>query len=174
MATPVEAQEELHNGGSMQLQGIANFETRKKRRESSHRPESVRSHASDDFGFERVLPGEVATITAQPLKAGAKRKLNIREDDNMYETTKVTEQETFKLDHRSSNPIFTEAVKESKTLGSKDLANLDISQHQAIKHQSSSSYQEKAKHSAPSSAPRSRKALGPSMWRPHMRSKWSS
>ena len=66
----------------------ANLETRKKRRESSHHLETSRPVAAD-----------VSSTMEQPLKSGAKRKLNARDDDDLVE--KVSEKDDFRFNRRN-------------------------------------------------------------------------
>ena len=162
MVTPLEAQEGLHNTGPMQFPCTANLETRKKRRESLHRPESGRSNTSGHLQFERARVEGVTGSVSQPLKAGAKRKLSIREDHKSSETAEASEQEALKLDQKYCNTAIIEDGKELRDEGSTSGANLEMSQHQAVKQQTPLPHQEKAKHTTSSSAMRARKALGPS------------
>ena len=161
IATSLEAQEELYNAGPMHFPCTANLETRKKRRESLHRPESCRSNTSDDLHFERARVEDITGLAPQPLKAGAKRKLNIREDEKISEAVEASEQEALKLDQKYGNIAIKECRKELRDDGSKVRADPDMSRHQAITQQNPP-HQEKAKHNASSSAARARKALGPS------------
>lgn len=162
MAMPLEAQEGLYNTGPIQFPCTANLETRKKRRESLHRPESGRSNTSGHLQIERARVEDVTGLAPQPLKAGAKRKLNIREDDKSSETVEASEQEARKLDQKYGNTAIIEHGKELRDDGSRSRANLDMSRHQAVKQQNPLPHQEKAKHTASSSVMRARKALGPS------------
>ena len=59
----------------------ANLETRKKRRESSHRRDVGTKNTNVDSN-RYTASTAAATTVIQPLKSGAKRKLNARDDDN--------------------------------------------------------------------------------------------
>ena len=161
MATPLETQEGLYNAGPMQFPCTANLETRKKRRESLHRPESGRAKTSDSLQFERARVEDVTGLAQQPLKVGAKRKVNVREDDKASETVEGSEQVALSLDQKCGNTSIMEQRKELRDDGFRSRANLDMSRHQAVKRQDSPQ-QEKVKHTASNSAMRARKALGPS------------
>ena len=162
MVTSLEAQEGLYNAGPMQFPCTANLETRKKRRESLHRPESGRSNTSGHLQFERARVEDVTGSVSQPLKASAKRKLSIREDHKSNETAEASEQEALKLDQKYGNTAIIEDGKELRDDGSTSRANFDMLRHQAVKQQTPLPHQEKAKQTASSSAMRARKALGPS------------
>ena len=161
MATPLEAQEGLYNVGPVQFPCTANLETRKKRRESLHRPESGRSNISGNLQFERARVEDVTGLAPQSLKAGAKRKINIREDDKSSEAVEASEQEALKVDQKYGNTAIMEHRKELSDVGCRSRANLAMTRHQAVKQQHPP-HQEKAAHIASSSATRARKALGPS------------
>ena len=66
----------------------ANLETRKKRRESSHHLETTRSMSAD-----------ATSTVGQPLKSGAKRKLNVRDDDDLLD--RVPEKDAFRFDRKN-------------------------------------------------------------------------
>lgn len=62
--------------------GFANLETRKKRRESSFGKEPGSSLSSTSLSTSREEDSsQTGTLSAQPLKIGAKRKLSVRDDD---------------------------------------------------------------------------------------------
>ena len=78
-----------------------NLETRKKRRESSHRRDVDVKNAKLD-STKSTASMTIAMATNQPLKSGAKRKLNVRDDD---QPAVVDEQgkQNYQLNHRSSD-----------------------------------------------------------------------
>ena len=91
----------------------ANLETRKKRRESSHRriggiggvgPNSSKGSSSKE-----------AISVIQPLKSGAKRKLNVREEDNTSETTGGRDDNGM-WSHRRSVALMENEVGDSKPM----------------------------------------------------------
>ena len=67
---------------------FSNLETRKKRRESSHHLETSRPKITDTL-----------SSTAQPLRSGAKRKLNARDDEEPVE--KISEDD-FRFNRRNA------------------------------------------------------------------------
>ncbi len=102
----------------------ANLETRKKRRESSHRRDRGADKANTEL-TTTLLSTESGT--GQALKSGAKRKLNIREEDDPSEGIDTLQKEDFqysrrisdlrRLDTATSKPIISNPSKsaESKT-----------------------------------------------------------
>lgn len=150
----------LFDGANVQDPCNANLETRKKRRESSHCMESDPSKMSDDFHYERVRVGDASMVKSQPLKVGAKRKLNIREDDEGNE--KASEQEALQLHRRRGNPIVAENGAELGDCSSRDPRILRLPGLQATKNHNTSSRREKTRQTTVSSVSKARKALGPS------------
>ena len=69
---------ENRNDDSIKLPLLANLETRKKRRESTQHSASVRSTPRD---MQPTHYDKSDEAFAQPLKAGAKRKLNARDEE---------------------------------------------------------------------------------------------
>lgn len=78
-----------------------NLETRRKRRESSHRRDVDLKYASIDSTKSTVSMAP-AMSTSQPLKLGAKRKLNIRDDDQAAVVDEPGKQ-NFQLNPQSSD-----------------------------------------------------------------------
>lgn len=78
----------------------ANLETRKKRRESSHRQDLREDKANTDL--TRIV-STLETATGQPLRSGAKRKFNVREEDDPSEGTSILEKEGFQYSRRNSD-----------------------------------------------------------------------
>lgn len=97
----------------------ANLETRKKRRESSHRRDVDVKNANVD-STKSTASMATAMPTSQPLKSGAKRKLNVREDDDQSAVVDESRKQDFQFNHRSSDlgmsdksiakPILSKAI----------------------------------------------------------------
>lgn len=77
----------------------ANLETRKKRRESSHRREGGTSRANLDC--IKAQSSKEAVGVSQPLKSGAKRKLNVREEGETPGTIEGREDNVLQLNQGS-------------------------------------------------------------------------
>ena len=88
--------------GEVQPKLSANLETRKKRRESSHRGDGdVRKGNRDsDRGTASTAIGMPAS---QPVKSGAKRKLNVCDDDDQAARVDEPETQDTQLNHRNSD-----------------------------------------------------------------------
>ena len=69
------------NTEEVQPKLLANLETRKKRRESSHRKDSGIMNVNADSA-KHTISAATAMPASQPLKSGAKRKLNARDEDD--------------------------------------------------------------------------------------------
>ena len=92
----------------------ANLETRKKRRESSHHKDGAQRKGKG----ETVLSGssnDAAAAIDQPLKSGAKRKLNVREDEERAVRMGDTKKGSFPFNPRNggSNVSETSGIKPS-------------------------------------------------------------
>lgn len=80
----------------------ANLETRKKRRESSHRRDvDVRDASVDSTKSTASMATAMSTI--QPLKSGAKRKLNVRDDTDQPATIDEPGKEDSQFNRRTSD-----------------------------------------------------------------------
>ena len=152
-ALPAEGQEGLLECENMPLLGAANLETRKKRRESSHHTEVGQTRANSQLQPQKSLIADVPTTKIQSLKAGAKRKVNVREDEGNG-IANVVSSEFPGLGRETGPSKVTEPEKDPL-----DTAN----RRQASEYHRLSSLQEKEKNTSSSSANRARKALGPSM-----------
>jgi len=137
---------------SVPMPSLANLETRKKRRESTHHAEAETSRA-DSLQLLRHVPSRESVT--QPFKAGAKRKLNVRDDDGDIEARKPPENNDFPFSRKAeikANATVTDAV-------SGKLASLKVSQDNAAKVAENSA---RAKQSVSTSTQKPRKALGAS------------
>lgn len=94
-------EEPAESTGEAQPKLSVNLETRKKRRESSHRRDVDVKNAKLD-STKSTASMTTAMSTIPPLKSGAKRKLNVRDDD---QAAVVDEQgkQNFQLNPRSSD-----------------------------------------------------------------------
>ena len=122
----------------------ANLETRKKRRESSHHLET-----------SRPATGDTALSAGQPLKSGAKRKLNARDDEDPVE--KISEKDDFRFNRRSAPSTTGENSLEADKKGQSIIQK--VSQDLATVREMS---RDKSKTAPLTATVTARKALGPS------------
>ncbi len=128
----------------------ANLETRRKRRESSHHLETSRPVTVDTL-----------SITGQPLKSGAKRKLNARDDEDPVE--KISEKDDFRFNRRSAGSTTSENSLEADK-GHSIIQK--VSQDIATVREMS---RDKSKAAPLPTTTTARKALGPSKFTPAQR-----
>jgi hypothetical protein len=122
----------------------ANLETRKKRRESAHHLETSRSATTD-----------TTSTTGQPLKTGAKRKLNTRDDDDPAE--KINEKDAFRFNRKHVASTMVENSLEADEKGKSIIRK--VSQDLATVREMS---RDKSKEAPLIAITTARKALGPS------------
>ena len=146
----------------MRLPGIANLETRRKRRESSHHPEVGQSRSCSETQSQYTLAADASIAIAKPLKSGAKRKLNVRDDDEANETVKEMEPQILKLNRNLETSKTTVPERSPTGLFPKCPTNLEIVQRRGSDHPHVSSHQALVKDTISKSAVQARKALGPS------------
>lgn len=135
----------------------ANLETRKRRRESSQRRDMERQKPGTDS--MKPVPA-MESDPGQSLKSGAKRKLNVREEDDLSEAKDVLEKCDFpyswkssdvrRLENGISKPIMS---KPGKVGNSKTSQAISSSTHHRT---------EKSMDAPAASVTNTRKALGPS------------
>jgi hypothetical protein len=82
---------------------FANLETRKGRRETSNLRQTI-SRNADSPELETSTKMEQSTSMRQPLKSGAKRKLDVAEDEDRGETGKGCENNAFAFDKTRADP----------------------------------------------------------------------
>ena len=152
-ALPAEGQEGLLECENLPLPGVANLETRKKRRESSQHTEVGQSRLGSQFQPRRAIIPDAPTTKTQPLKAGAKRKVNVREDEGNG-IVNVMGSEIPELSHKTGHSAATGPETDPLNTANKP---------QALEYPNLSSLQEKAKNNISISTNRARKVLGPSM-----------
>ena len=125
-----------------------NLETRRKRRESSHNLEAT---------SRPVQPTGIQSTTDQPLRSGAKRKLNVRDDEDP--TEKVSEKNIFRFNCKDVASITTgikpDGEKIAQSIGQK------VSQDLATVREMS---RDRTREVAATTT--ARKALGPSKFLP--------
>lgn len=136
------------------MPSLANLETRKKRRESTHRAETKISKPDSLQQLHNVQHKESIT---QPLKAGAKRKFNVRDDDGDIGARSPSENNDFPFTRTAE--IKANATDQVTDAVSEKLANLKISQNNVPKVAENSG---KAKQIVPVPSQKERKALGAS------------
>jgi hypothetical protein len=98
--------------------GFANLETRKKRRESSFGKEPGSSLSSASLSTSREGDSsQTGTLSAQPLKLGAKRKLSVRDDDGHIDVPAQGEKDGFRFNR----------ITDGGNVSSKEATTLDTS-----------------------------------------------
>lgn len=162
-APPAEAQTELPDCENMRLPFAANLETRRKRRESSHHPEVGQLSSSSESRPPQTVGGHIPVRGVQPLKAGAKRKFNVRDDDEGNDVVSVMAQETLKPVRKVESPTMSEPERNIVDSGAKRLTTHDNLQRQTPDYRTVPSHQGSSKDSVASSGIKGRKALVPSM-----------
>lgn len=134
----------------MQVPSLANLETRKKRRESTHQA-SIRP--SESQVSQRAAEGKVPH---QSLRAGAKRKLHVRDDDGADTQEKSLGNHNSPANHRTdASRKIMDPTGDNLT---EDFTGLKIAHDQASKI----SEQPREKIATPLALNRPRKALGAS------------
>ena len=139
---------------SMHLRNLANFETRKKRRETTHRPDAKATEPNNLPLLQLAAPSDVS---APPFKTGAKRKLNVRDDDESTETREALEGNGFSSDRKSGTSIDPKDKAASEVIEKFD--RMKISQDRVSK---TSEDPGKIKEGTLTSSTKPRKALGAS------------
>lgn len=136
------------------MPSLANLETRKKRRESTHHSETK------SFKPNNVLPLQALDSKEsipQPFKAGAKRKLNVRDDDGDTEIRTPLDNDDFIFNRKAETKVnianqVTDAVAEK-------LTGLNMSQDSAAKRMENPA---KVQQIISTASQKPRKALGAS------------
>lgn len=137
-----------------------NLETRKKRRESSHRREVDVENGKPD-STTSTASKTTAVSTSQPLKSGAKRKLNVRDDDQAAMVDELGKQNSqFKTQTSDLRMNDNGNIKKIPSAVIK-AASEKITQA-AISSTSSTNENEKASGASASATATGRKALGSS------------
>ena len=90
----------------------ANLETRKKRRESSHHRDTG-DKKSDTQASEATAPIDSGAAKGQPLKTGAKRKLNVRDEEE--EMGRSNDQEMFQFKSKTADLRMSESASTKST-----------------------------------------------------------
>jgi len=139
---------------SVAMPSLANLETRKKRRESTHHAEAQISKADNTQLLPQIPRKESVT---QPFKAGAKRKLNVRDDDGDLEARNPPEINEFPFSRKAE--IKANAMDQFTDGVSEKLAGLKISQNKATKVAENSA---RPQQSVSTSSQKPREALGAS------------
>ena len=137
-----------------------NLETRKKRRESSHRRDVDVKNAKVD-STTSTAPKTTAGSTSQPLKSGAKRKLNVRDDDQPAMVDELGKQ-NFQFKPQSSDLRMSENGNTKAISGAVVKAASEKFPQAAISSILSTNGNEKASGASASVTATGRKALGSS------------
>lgn len=108
----------------------ANLETRKKRRESSHRRDV---DVNDNVDSTKITASMATDVpTTQPLKSGAKRKLNVRDDDDQPAVVDKLGKQDFQFNRRSSDLRMSDNKDTKPTLSRATKAASDKVSHATI------------------------------------------
>ena len=91
----------------------ANLETRRKRRESSHHRETG-DKKLDTQVSEETAPMDSGAAKCQPLKTGAKRKLNVRDEEE--EMGRIDDQEMFHFKSKTADLRTSESAGAKSTI----------------------------------------------------------
>ena len=135
----------------------ANLETRKKRRESSHRGDVGTKNTNVDP--DRYTASTAAALPAgQPLKSGAKRKLNARDDDNQPTMVNEPREQSFQV---NSEPRMEDGLTQPIPSGAIKAAGQKAPEN-AVPSNSSKNGKEKPSGASATITTTARKALGPS------------
>ena len=87
----------------------ANLETRKKRRESSHHRD-IGEQKSTAKSSQEATSRDPDVATGQPLKSGAKRKLNVRDEEDQPVRSDDQEKETFQFNRKIADSRMNEST----------------------------------------------------------------
>ncbi len=136
----------------------ANLETRKKRRESSHRQDLGADKAMRE---SRKSVSSIDAETGQPLKSGAKRKFDVREEDNSSEAMDILETEAFQNNRRNSDIRRLDTATSKPTINRVSRSESKTSQTVLSSRQHQ---REKSVDLPTASVTNTRKALGPSKY----------
>ena len=91
----------------------ANLETRKKRRESSHHRDTGDKKLNMQAS-EETAPRDSGAVKGQPLKTGAKRKLNVRDEEE--EVARSDGQEMFQFKSKNADLGTSESAAAKSTM----------------------------------------------------------
>ena len=138
----------------------ANLETRKKRRESSHRRDVGVKNVNADLA-KHTTSAATAIPPSQPFKTGAKRKLNARDEDDQP-TIVEPEDEGHQLSARSSELGMSESVIARPNPSVVAKATRDKALGAIFPSNSSRDGKEKTSGASATIMANGRKALGPS------------
>ncbi len=138
----------------------ANLETRKKRRESSHRRDVDKS-ANVDRTKDTASMAPAMT-PSQPLKSGAKRKLNVRDDGNQAAIVDEPGKQDFQFNRGSSDLRMNDNSNTKPILSRATKVAIDKAPQAAIPSTSGIDCKEKVSGASAMVTATGRKALGPS------------
>ena len=134
----------------------ANLETRKKRRESSHQRDTgdKRLNIQDS---EETAPRDSGAVKGQPLKTSAKRKLDMRDEE---ETGRSDDQEMFHFRSKTADSRTSESAAAKPTIIRASKHSKERVNQAAIA--STQARKDKATEAPTTTSISNRKALGPS------------
>ena len=153
--------EEVESTEEVQSKLSANLETRKKRRESSHRRDVDVKTASVE-STKSTTSTATAMPTHQSLKSGAKRKLNVRDDDNQGAIADELGKQEFQFKPRSSDLRMGDSGVTKPTVSKATKPVGDKAPQAAALSNSGKNGKEKVSGASATVTGGGRKALGPS------------
>lgn len=158
--SPREGSAEITEEGQPRLS--ANLETRKRRRESSHRLDvGVKNVGLDSNGY--AASTATAMPAGQPLRSSAKRKLNVRDDDDQPAIVDDLAKQDSQLDCRgSTRRAGDNGFTKSMLSGTKIAAGGEKAPEAGVPSNSGKDGKEKASVAPAAVTATGRKALGPS------------
>ena len=135
----------------------ANLETRKKRRESSHHRETgdKRLNVQDS---EETAPSDPGAVKGQPLKTSAKRKLDVRDEEE--QTGRSDDQEMFHFRSKTADLRTSESAAAKSTITRTSKHSKERLNQAAPA--STQARKDKATEASTTTSITNRKALGPS------------
>ena len=135
----------------------ANLETRKKRRESSHHRDTGDKRL-DMQASEETAPKDSGAVKGQPLKTGAKRKLNVRDEEE--EMGRSDDQEMFHFRSKTADLRTSESIAAKSTIIRTSKQTKERAHQAAVV--SAQARKDKATEVPTTTTINNRKALGPS------------
>ena len=135
----------------------ANLETRKKRRESSHHRDTGDKKLNMQDS-EETAPRDPGAVKGQPLKTGAKRKLNVRDEEEQM--GRSDDQEMFHFKSKTADLQTSESAATKATINRNSKQTKERLNQAAVV--SAQARKDKATEAPTTTITTNRKALGPS------------
>lgn len=138
----------------------ANLETRKKRRESSHRRDGDGKYGDRDSN-KGIASTATGVPASQHVKSGAKRKLNVRDDDDQAAGVDEPEKQDIQSNHRIPDPRMNEHSNTNPVISGATKAAIDKAPPAAVPSIFGKDSKEKVSGASATVTATGRKALGP-------------